>query len=41
MSKAEKYFNVDNLYDVKNVTIVHHINNALRANYIMEKIKIM
>ena len=39
MSKAEKYFNVDNLYDVKNVTIVHHINNALRANYIMEKDK--
>ena len=39
MSKAEKYFNVDNLYDVKNFTIVHHINNALRANYIMEKDK--
>ena len=39
MSKAEKYFNVDNLYDVKNVTIVHHINNALRANYIMDKDK--
>lgn len=39
MAKAEKYFNVDNLYDVKNVTIVHHINNALRANYIMEKDK--
>ena len=39
MSKAEKYFNVDNLYDVKNVTIVHHINDALRANYIMEKDK--
>ena len=39
MSKAEKYFNVDNLYDVKNVTIVHHINNALRANFIMEKDK--
>ena len=39
MSKAEKYFNVDNLYDVKNVAIVHHINNALRANYIMEKDK--
>ena len=39
MSKADKYFNVDNLYDVKNVTIVHHINNALRANYIMEKDK--
>ena len=39
MSKAEKYFNVENLYDVKNVTIVHHINNALRANYIMEKDK--
>ncbi len=39
MAKAEKYFNVENLYDVKHVGLVHHINNALRANYIMEKDK--
>ena len=32
--KAEKFFGVDNLYDIKYVTLVHHINNALKANYI-------
>ena len=37
IKKAERFFGVDNIYDVKYVTIVHHINNALRANYIMEK----
>lgn len=35
ISKAEKIFSVENLYDVKNVNLVHHINNALRSNYIM------
>ena len=35
--KAEKYFNLDNLYDVNNVVLLHHINNALRANYIMSR----
>lgn len=39
MAKAEKYFNTENLYDIKYVGIVHHINNALRANFIMEKNK--
>lgn len=39
MAKAEKFFNVENLYDMKNVGLVHYINNALRANYIMEKDK--
>ena len=37
MERAERYFNVENLYDLRYVNIVHHINNALRANYIMEK----
>lgn len=37
MSKAEKFFNIDNLYDIRNVNLLHHINNALRANYIMTK----
>ena len=37
IAKAERFFNVDNLYDVRYVTLVHHINNALRANYIMVK----
>lgn len=36
-SKAEKFFNLDNLYDLSNVSLVHHINNALRANYIMSR----
>ena len=35
ISKAESTFNLENLYDIGNVTLVHHINNALRANYIM------
>jgi preprotein translocase subunit SecA len=37
ISKAEKFFNLDNLYDVNNVSLLHHINNALRANYIMAR----
>ena len=32
--KAEARFNLDNLYDLANVGIVHRINNALKANYI-------
>lgn len=34
---AEKFFNLENLYDVNNVVLLHHINNALRANYIMSR----
>lgn len=37
MKKAERFFSIENLYDLKYVSLVHHINNALRANYIMEK----
>ena len=33
--KAEAYFNVDNLYDLDHTQLVHHINQALKANYIM------
>ncbi len=33
VKKAEKYFHVDNLYDVDNSTLVHFINQALHANY--------
>src|SRR5690554_3432861 len=39
ISKAEKIFSLENLYDIRNVNLVHHINNALRAVYIMEKDK--
>ena len=34
--KAEKQFNIKNLYDVDNATILHFINQALRANYSMK-----
>ena len=34
--KAEKYFNVNNLYDVDNSSVLHFINQALRANYSMK-----
>ena len=33
--KAEKYFNVANLMDPDNMTLLHHINQALKANGIM------
>ena len=33
--KAEKFFHVDNLYDLSNATLVHFVNQALRANYSM------
>jgi len=36
MSKAEKYFSVTNLYDIHNVSLLHSINNALKANYTMD-----
>jgi preprotein translocase subunit SecA len=39
IQRAEQVFQLDNLYDLKHVTLVHHINNALRANYIMSRDK--
>ena len=33
--KAEKVFRISNLYDINNATLVHFINQALRANYAM------
>jgi len=35
--KAEKYFNLENLADPENMEIAHHINQALKANYIMKR----
>lgn len=32
---AEKYFKLNNLYDIEHTQLVHHIQQALRANYIM------
>ena len=37
IEKAERYFHIDNLYDVQYVTLVHRINNALKANYTMDR----
>ena len=33
--KAEEKFNLKNLYDIDNTSLVHHITQALRANYFM------
>ncbi len=35
MTKAEKSFGVENLFDISHVTLNHHINQALRANVSM------
>ncbi len=35
--KAEKYFGVENLSDLDNMTLLHHINKALAANGVMKK----
>ncbi|KKK34480.1 preprotein translocase subunit SecA [Salinicoccus sediminis] len=37
MEKAEKWFKVDNLYDVKHVNLLHHINQALKAHFSMQR----
>ncbi len=35
--KAEKYFGIENLTDPSNLEIFHHINQALRARFIMKR----
>ena len=35
IKKAERYFNLDNLYDSGNTALTHHIDQSLRANYTM------
>ena len=37
VEKAEKYFNVENLNDPDNVTLLHHINQAIKANGVMKR----
>ena len=37
VTKAEKYFHVDNLYSIEHNDLVHYINQALKANYAMKK----
>ncbi|AIM16221.1 MULTISPECIES: preprotein translocase subunit SecA [Neobacillus] len=37
ISKAEKAFGIENLFDIKHVTLNHHINQALKANVTMHR----
>ena len=37
IAKAEKGFKLDNLYDPQHTALVHHINQALKANYTMTR----
>ncbi|QSX08003.1 preprotein translocase subunit SecA [Alkalibacter rhizosphaerae] len=37
--KAEKTFGIENLADMENMEISHHINQALRANFLMKRDK--
>jgi len=35
IEKAEETFGLNNLYDIENTALTHHMDQALRANYIM------
>ncbi|MCL2023056.1 MAG: preprotein translocase subunit SecA [Oscillospiraceae bacterium] len=35
VKKAERHFNVENLMDVDNMSLLHHLNMAIRANGVM------
>ena len=35
--KAEKYFNVENINDADNMTLLHHINQAIKAHGVMKR----
>ena len=37
ISKGEKVFRVDNLYNLEHTALLHYINSALKANYIMAR----
>ena len=37
IAKAEKYFGVENLADMENTTLNHHINQAMKARGLMKK----
>ncbi|PAE15428.1 preprotein translocase subunit SecA [Virgibacillus sp. 7505] len=37
INKAEKFFGLENLFDLKNVSITHHINQALKAHVTMQR----
>ncbi|MGI6622661.1 MAG: preprotein translocase subunit SecA [Acetivibrionales bacterium] len=37
VEKAERYFGVENLSDIENMTLSHHINQSLKAHGLMKK----
>ena len=37
VKKAEGWFNIENLNDTENITIAHHVNQAIRAHGIMKR----
>ncbi len=37
VDKANKWYKTDNLYKIENTEVVHRIQNALRANFVMKK----
>ena len=37
IAKAEKFFGVENLADMENTTLSHHINQAMKARGLMKK----
>lgn len=37
VEKAEKYFNIENLTDPDNISIQHHINQAIKARGVMQR----
>lgn len=36
VKKAESYFSIENLSDPQNIEISHHVNQAIRANFLMK-----
>lgn len=39
IKKAEESFNVDNLYNIENAFLAHHLDQALKANFLFQKDK--
>ncbi|MCP3031415.1 preprotein translocase subunit SecA [Halobacillus sp. A1] len=37
INKAEKFFKIENLFDLSNVSLIHHINQALKAHTTMHR----
>ncbi|MBR2133907.1 MAG: preprotein translocase subunit SecA [Eubacterium sp.] len=37
VKKAEEYFHVENLMEIENSTLLHHINQAIKANGVMRR----